>query len=461
MAVRTLALALSLSLLALPPPHTARADSAIDGELDAVCGKTLSQADQIQSGANAANPALGSQQQKLQYCQAAKTAQEGSHANSAMWKVWSAVGVVCTYGCVASFAGGPTSEYICMGATVAGGVTDALVTKNFTSAIMAVGGVGAGFMINQQMNKGNDQTNEAKEAKEGAKEGEKATKETKEVKKDKDIGACINAAMAGLQVFMKYRSMKNDDDSMQTNLDSAKKVADSNVLANNGAANGYNPQGQAANGSGGGTGGDTGNPSNPSDPNLATTRQATCASARNNPTGGTILQCAIASDSTLPGFVSSPKFNSEFKKDSGQNLGDYLTKDGPPGPMMAGASTNGMNAAQAGKLATAISDLESQVADMSMPSSTYGHNGGGGSEGGGADNSMGDMQQMLAGMMEQLNPNAKKGTAPKTGVNAVIFANKTRGPASVAEDKTLNIFDRVTYRYYFVGRRMTQDSTPQ
>jgi hypothetical protein len=59
---------------------------------------------------------------------------------------------------------------------------------------------------------------------------------------------------------------------------------------------------------------------------------------------------------------------------------------------------------------------------------------------------------MMAGLMGQLMP--KTGEKPSSGIGAVIFANQRRGPASVAEDKTLNIFDRVTYRYYFVSKKM-------
>ena len=61
--------------------------------------------------------------------------------------------------------------------------------------------------------------------------------------------------------------------------------------------------------------------------------------------------------------------------------------------------------------------------------------------------------QMMAGLMDQMNPNKKK-DEKTTGVSAVIFANQTRSPAAVVEDKTLSIFDRVTYRYYYVGRRI-------
>jgi hypothetical protein len=43
--------------------------------------------------------------------------------------------------------------------------------------------------------------------------------------------------------------------------------------------------------------------------------------------------------------------------------------------------------------------------------------------------------------------------AAPSGVSAVILANQNRAPAAVTEDRTLSIFDRVTYRYYFVVRQ--------
>ena len=170
------------------------------------------------------------------------------------------------------------------------------------------------------------------------------------------------------------------------------------------------------------------------------------------------MQCAVASDPSLPGFVKDPKFPKEFKKDTGQDLANFLTKNDSPTALMGSAMSNGFNPTQAGKLANALSEMERNVgaSGTEVPSAIYASGGGGAGNGGGGEDPMAGMQDMMAGLMDQLNPNKKK-EEQKSGVSAVIFANQTRSPASVAEDKKLSIFDRVTYRYYFVGKRIVTD----
>lgn len=408
-------LALQIALSPLP----ARA-----GEFEAVCG------DVDLSGTGQAGQA-----QKIQYCQAAKSAQEAAQADSAIWKVWAGVATICTYACVASMTpAAPTSEFLCLGATVTGGVTDAVVTKQFAGALMSIGGAGTGFALNQSLN---------------------PDAPTPSPTNKKDIGACIGAAMAGLQVFMKYTSMQSHESAMKSNLEAAQKIAA--TAPGSGGTPGYQPMpGQGANGAGGGTGG-LGSPSGPtyadSSSSIAADTRSTCAAA----SAGAIMQCAVASDKTLPGFVTDPKFAKEFQKDSGQSLGSFLARNDRPGALMGAAMSNGLTSSQAAKLSSALADLENGAGTVPAPSSIYSGGGAGGGTGG--EEPMAGMQEMMAGLMEQLNPNGKQ-EEKKTGVGAVIFANQTRSPASVAEDRTLNLFDRVTYRYYFVGRRMAPGEAP-
>src|SRR5690606_31729274 len=43
-------------------------------------------------------------------------------------------------------------------------------------------------------------------------------------------------------------------------------------------------------------------------------------------TGGMAIHCALASDPTLPRYVNTPRFAKDFKKASGQDLGEFLSK---------------------------------------------------------------------------------------------------------------------------------------
>ncbi len=68
-----------------------------------------------------------------------------------------------------------------------------------------------------------------------------------------------------------------------------------------------------------------------------------------------------------------------------------------------------------------------------------------------------DLAAMMQGMFGQImGQGGAGGEKAQSGVMSVHFAmqKKGRAPASVAEERGLNIFDRVTYRYYFVGHRM-------
>ena len=412
---------------ASPAPTLSSGDN-----LDSICGATLRNPQPSPAPGAPTTAAQDANTQKLQYCQAAQSAQDGADADSALWKVWAAVGVVCTYACVASFVGGPTSQYLCMGASLAGGVTDAVVSKNFTSAMMSIAGVGVGYAANQAMNSSSEA-------------GKKAT--------EKDVGACLNAAMAALQAFMKYKSMQGQQDAVQSNLASAKAVQSSAASTQAAADSAYQPgqNGTGDNGTGAnsGTNANNGLANNPT----GTSSSAKSSCSGGGTSGGAIMQCAVASDKTLPGFITDPKFTQEFQKDSGKSLSSFLGGNGPPGGLMAQASSNGLDAGNSAKMMAAMDAVGSSVGsfDYSAGSGYAGGGGGGGSGGGEAEP---DMAAMMAGLMDQLNPNGKKKEDSNQGLREVIFANQSRTPAAVTEDRKLSIFDRITYRYYYVGRRL-------
>ena len=433
--------------------HSTWIQTASADELENTCGAVIARAQASPSSASqpqataTANPA-GSEayQQKLQYCQAAKSAQESADANSAMWKVWASVSAVCTYACIASFAGGPTSEFLCMGASVAGGVTDAVLTRNFVGALMSIGSAGMGYMANQAMNP----------AQTAAAEVPKAGMTPPATPPKKDFGACLGAATAAVQVFTKVSSMNSSEDSVKSNLESARKVTSNTeaVAQQQGpdftpsAALSSNPNDNTRTGSGNYNAGVSNGSVNDSS-NVT----ATCASARATNSASGTLQCAVASDRTLPSFVKDPRFPKEFQKNTGQSLSNFLAKNDRPSSMLSGAMGNGLSATQAAKLASGLSDLERGVGVVEPSNSAYSGGGGAASGGGGEEDPMAGIQDMMAGLMDQMNPN-KKAEDKKTGVSAVVFANRNRSPASVAEDRTLSIFARVSYRYYYVGPKL-------
>jgi hypothetical protein len=388
-------------------------------EFDSICGDVMSD----QNSNTPGTPAT----QKLQYCQSAKSSIHATDADSSMWKVWAAVGGVCAAACAASFAG-VGNQYICIGVTLAGAAADAVITKNFMSAMMGVGAAGGGFMINQM----------SKSSTEGAKQ--------------RDYGACMSAAVSAFQAYTKYSSMKTNEKSAKNNLKLAQNVSDAN-----GNAVGSAPITSVV--SAGGTGGDTsgvgggsvGSTTSATSGSSSLSPQATCASAKSTAAVGLMIQCAVASDSTLPKFVSSPKFQEEFKRDSGIDMKDFFAKDDPPGKMLGSAMGGTLSSAQSARLTGALKSMEAYLYKDNM-TQTYSSGGGGGLNGGKSEEP--SIEAMMAGMMQQFMPKAEGDPNPNSGLTSVIFANQNKSPTALTEDTTLNIFDRVGYRYYFVGPRM-------
>lgn len=410
-----------------------------EADVDAICAGTL------ESPAAAG----GNNQQKLQYCQAAKSAQEAASADSALYKVWGAVGVVCTYACTASFADKPVSEHACAGSTLGGAATQGVVTKDFSGALTQIATAGGGYAVNQAAN-----AQAAKEAaaKDGAAEGKDAAADKP---KKKDYAACMSAATAVGTSVSKHRSMKSNENSANSNLQSAAAVE---AAATAGTVAAFKPGATGAggetdsNGNGGGSGafaqGNGGSASNSA---------GSCASRSS---GVSVIQCAVQSDRNLPGFVTSPKFAQEFQKKTGQSLNNFLTSpdSGSATRPLAEAMAGAVPIGQGAKLAAALETLNQGIDSESMGGNYVGGGGALGGGGGSGDDMAAQMGSMMQGLMDQMNPEKAKEVA-KTGVFAVDFAyraNQSRGLAAVADDKKLSIFDRVTYRYYFVGGRIVQ-----
>jgi hypothetical protein len=82
----------------------------------------------------------------------------------------------------------------------------------------------------------------------------------------------------------------------------------------------------------------------------------------------------------------------------------------------------------------------------------YSSGGGGGGRAPSSDDA--DLNGMMAAMMQQFAPKTGEEQDPNNGINMVIFANKSQPAAAVAENPSLSIFDRITYRYYFVGQKI-------
>src|SRR5262245_36415536 len=115
---------------------SANARAASGPDFHATCDDVLGLSDGIKQ---AGDRAWTVAQQKLTYCAAAKDSKSAASKNSLLFKVWAGVAGVCTTACVASFFSFGGANMACTGASIGGGVTDAVVTKEFTSGLTSIG----------------------------------------------------------------------------------------------------------------------------------------------------------------------------------------------------------------------------------------------------------------------------------------------------------------------------------
>jgi hypothetical protein len=364
------------------------------------------------------------QTQKGQYCASAQSAEQGSNADSALWKVWGGVAVVCTAACSPLGVAMATG---CKYSNQSAKATDSATNRQYSSALQT--------SLNEQG--GNvSQIPGAPTSAAGKLSGKIST-------------PCQSAIAAAATAYSKFSSMKGQDQSAQANLSSARTL---DISAGTSVDSG---QISAA------TAGASLGAANSNSANVVNGESATaasiCANARKTSDPAATIQCAVANDPTLPGFVNSTEFLSDFKKASGTDFSQFGNGTGAsPADAIAQAASANLDTSTATKVAMVMKSLQDKMALDVTPYS----GGGSGTSVAGADANDANLpafNDIMAGLMGKLgNPGDKTG-AP-SGIQAVIFANqranKTRSPASVAENRSLSIFDRVTYRYYFVTKKM-------
>jgi len=444
----------------------------------------------------------------LQYCQAAQSALAAAHSNDMVWKIWAAVTGVCVASCAAGIAGAGY-QYVCMGSAAVAGLADAAVTSNFSSALMAISGVGGVAMMNpgfiekkkpptnakgssaagsnSNSTSHNSKTNADTAGKNSGKNLAKNLNDThpnnsvdteaanpeNEIKRE--FGACMIATMAAGELYTSYASMQSSMTAAQCSLNAAAGLA-SSAAANTptltqqtqavvATAPTTTPDNVSTVGSGGDTAQSNGSSSIPT----------ACAATMPNPSGGyasdgsnggqnnvqntgMMIDCATATDGNLPSYVGTPTFANAFQKASGMNLGDFLNNSDSPGKALIAAGAGTLNAAQTAKFADAVREFETH---FQLPNSAYASGGGG--NGGAGNSGEPNLNDALAGIMSQFGPKKEGDPKDKAGVTTVTFGNQGKTLAISAEDRTFSIFDRITIRYHYLGADLeigTTQGTP-
>ena len=410
------------------------------------------------SGATIADPTSGNTGPGMRdrICSSAQNSLVTAKIDAKLWKVWAGVAGVCGMACAVSVSGHTfnNQQYLCEGASVAGGSYDSAATKQFLGAIVGVSSAGAGFTLNHFMNKQpatpSDKNRKAADttaAQSGTSPPKVAdnTPVTAVSKAPTDYGACLQAAVAGVQTFLRHQEMTdaqakvdNEVGTIQSlNSDTPGVVGGGGISASGGGGGGSG----SVVGGGGSIGG-----------NSPSAEHSGGGGAGGNCGGSgsqAIISCAVASDSKLPSFVKDPKFAGELQKASGQTADNFLKNDNPNSALNA-AFNGSTDPALQPALASAIDALQKNTA-TGVEGTVYAHGAGGG--GGGSAPPEPSLDKIVAGMMDQFMP---KGDEKKddTAESAIEFANKNRSPSSIMEDPTLSLFDRVTYRYGLTINRL-------
>lgn len=365
------------------------------------------------------------QQQRQQYCDAAKSSKSSANANGIMWKVWAGVATVCTAACAATLMGQPWNQWVCTGTSLAGTGVDAVVTKNLQTAMMGILGAGGSYMINRTMNKG---------------ETPKVGADGK-TKRPDDYGSCFTAATSALQTMQKKQAQSSDEGSVNSNLEMAQQLGNSPAAA-------YRTGGPevADTAKSGGLGMSVKSAGmSPAQATLGNIASA-CGSGAANGNSKAQVACALAMDGGLPSFVSSPKFASDFQKASGQSLSDFLNSPNDNAKAaLAGAMGGSLSNSQNVQLASALNKAEKEIA-LAHPvaGTTYAGGGGGGYGGGKHSDPTAGFGNLMQGLMGKMNGTEEA----RHGTNQQNFRQvASLSPDAIVEDRRISLFQRITQRY--------------
>ena len=398
--------------------------------------------------------------QRLQYCDTAKKAQDAADTQSVLWKVWAGVAAVCATTCATSLSGVYANQWICAGTNAAGIVTDGVMTKQYQAALTqlttSLVGLGMNYMANSD--KGKSATPE-KPANEKApeKSGDKAAEPEEKV--EKDYNACLTAAAAGFQVYAKHSAMSDSEKSVSDTIAEIKRLnpkkdeTDKTATTQSGGAFSIGtPAGQVAQGAVSTGSSDTSNAATSGTDNSS--GSTGCGKAKKSGDSSALISCAVSSDSRLPQFVKTQKFQDDLKKSTGASLEDINNNAQSPQSLMPGLMGNalgvGSDSAKAAQLAEALKKFENDIFESPTGKIAYAAPASGQSHSKASSNEP-DFGSMMGGLMGGLFGN--KGGAAGGKLNRSLDFSHGQAARMLAaskatfESRDVSLFDRVTHRY--------------
>jgi hypothetical protein len=502
-----LALSVFLAFTQLSPLGVRAADTVVGGPNDSARNQQVdiqtaarrvnSDAQNTASQVNAADRAENadkkdacddvsmSDPQKAEYCTAAEQADKAKNGSMIGMGLYGAAGAICAYACAASYqtggvnpAWGKACSYGSIGAAIADTVVSMTMQQDMAAATQGMMGAGMAAMPLMMGNgKSVAEYGAAKEVLAGREAGAAAhtpagasaetqaavakdwqVPEAQQAVADKatkdDMMSCFTAAMDFLQVGLKAMTMNNAKDTKSQALASANRLSRGGVTApslNADAARAPTMTGVAP-------------ANNPTVQAIAANRARNSGDCRTqNSVGGTqaVVNCAKGVDPSLKHFAD-PRFGDAYKKATGQDLGSYLSKlndsMSPSGVMQAALGPAGQNAGVAAKLKETEGAINAALAKL--PSSAGSYASGGGSGGKAKPKADDDMSKMMADMMAAMTGEKKEEDKDPNAI--LIFGDRVAkmNPATLEQDKSVSLFERVSYRYQTTYRRGDLEKLP-
>lgn len=464
-------------------------------------------ADQAENGGRkACDDVSMSDPQKAEYCTAADQADKAKNGSMIGMGLYGAAGAICSYACAMSFttAGIPSwAEPACTYGSIGAAVGDVVVSMTMQQDMAAAtqGMMGVGMAAMPLMMGGNSAAaantagfNAVKAGQAGtytaangnvitaapnsALGGEITITQTtpagaesslvgangpatgaeatsaNAAQGSKSKTACLSAAMNMLQVGLKAMGMQNAKDTKSQALASAERLSRGGVTTpslNAQAARAPTMTGIAP-------------ANNPTAQAIAANRARSSSDCRTqNSVGGTqaVVNCAKGVDPSLKHFAD-PRFGDAYKKATGQDLGSYLSKlnEGmkPSDVMQAALGPAGQNAGVAAKLKESESAINAALAKL--PTSAGSYASGGGSGGKAKPKADDSMEKMMADMMAAMQGEKKEDEKDPNSI--LIFGDRVAkmNPATLEQDKSVSLFERVSYRYQTSYRRGDLEKLP-
>jgi hypothetical protein len=389
-------------------------------------------------------------QQVGTYCAAADAAEEAAKNQKLLGGVHAGIAGICLIPCVNNMymgMGEVTMGQVCSGASIAGAVTDVMLTKQYTGLMGAV--VGAYGLINPGAKAAEKAAGTA-----AAKSFGSAAKNAKGGKSDKM--SCITAAVETLQSVMSFQGAKNSEKTAEENRKNAAQLVDDSLAQSDGSAGSTSPAIAAAIASVAGGKTSTGSAQGLS--GGVSTQDGTTLRPLIEPTkncsGGFLsqLNCVAAKGVALPPPVRRSDFGPALEKLSGLPIDKLMSKGSTASIINAVA---GQTLGESGKSQVAATVAQAEAHLQGDRGTMYASAGTGGGGSGGEGDSMSDIGKALGDLME--GANGKKAEEGPAGPKSENFAkNGLPGVsrAGIEEDRTISLFDRVSRRYVATRDRL-------